>query len=113
MSRAQDTAFNPNKLLLDPYAHAHIGALQWDPAIFGYKLETGDDLTFDERDRAAFVPKCIVVNTNSIGKVNDGETRFPGAGRSYTKHMFGVILSDMRRSLSHCAEALPVLLARR
>jgi isoamylase len=54
--------FNPNKLLLDPYAHAHIGVLQWDPAIFGYKLETEDDLTFDERDSAPFVPKCIVVN---------------------------------------------------
>ena len=32
--------FNPNKLLLDPYAVAHIGELEWDPAIFGYKMET-------------------------------------------------------------------------
>jgi glycogen operon protein len=54
--------FNPNKLVLDPYAHAHIGNVKWDPAIFGYKLETQDDLTFDERDSAPFVPKCIVVN---------------------------------------------------
>ena len=31
--------FNPNKLLLDPYARAHAGSLKWDPAVFGYKME--------------------------------------------------------------------------
>ena len=54
--------FNANKLLLDPYAKAHIGKLVWGPAIFGYKLETGDDTTFDERDSAASMPKCVVVD---------------------------------------------------
>ena len=54
--------FNPNKLLLDPYATAHVGQLKWDPAIFGYKMESADDLTFDERDSAPFVPKCSVVD---------------------------------------------------
>jgi glycogen operon protein len=54
--------FNPNKLLLDPYARAHAGSLTWDPAVFGYKMETGDDLTFDERDSAPFMPKCVIVD---------------------------------------------------
>jgi isoamylase len=54
--------FNPNKLLLDPYARAHAGSLKWDPAVFGYKMETGDDLTFDERDSAPFMPKCVIVD---------------------------------------------------
>jgi glycogen operon protein len=54
--------FNPNKLLLDPYACAHIGELQWNPALFGYQMESGDDTTFDERDSAPFMPKCIVVD---------------------------------------------------
>jgi isoamylase len=53
--------FNPNKLLLDPYACAHIGELRWDPAIFGYQMQSMDDLTFDPRDSAPFMPKCIVV----------------------------------------------------
>ncbi len=44
--------FNPNKLLLDPYAKQMIGHLQWNPALFGYQVETHDDLTFDERDSA-------------------------------------------------------------
>ena len=54
--------FNPNKLLLDPYARAHAGKLTWNPACFGYQMESGDDLTFDERDSAPFVPKCVVVD---------------------------------------------------
>ncbi len=54
--------FNPNKLLLDPYATGHIGRLTWDPAVFGYQLESEDDLTFDERDSAPFMPKCLVVD---------------------------------------------------
>jgi glycogen operon protein len=54
--------FNPNKLLLDPYACAHYGQLNWNPAVFGYQMETGDDTTFDERDSAPFMPKCMVVD---------------------------------------------------
>ena len=57
--------FNPNKLLLDPYARAHIGALKWAPECFGYTIGAeGDDLSFDERDSAPFVPKCVVVDPN-------------------------------------------------
>ncbi len=54
--------FNPNKLLLDPYATAHLGALKWGPEIFGYILETGDDTTFDTRDSAGSMPKCLVTD---------------------------------------------------
>ncbi|HTI16476.1 MAG TPA: glycogen debranching protein GlgX [Trinickia sp.] len=55
--------FNPNKLLLDPYAKSHAGNLKWNPAIFGYTLGEQDaDLTFDERDSAPFVQKCVVVD---------------------------------------------------
>ncbi len=45
--------FNPNKLVLDPYARAHIGQLKWDPALFGYIVgDEAADLSFDERDSA-------------------------------------------------------------
>jgi glycogen operon protein len=57
--------FNPHKLLLDPYARAHTGELTWDPACFGYTVGAERaDLTFDERDSAPFVPKCVVVDPN-------------------------------------------------
>ncbi|SDV51580.1 glycogen debranching protein GlgX, partial [Chitinasiproducens palmae] len=56
--------FNPNKLLLDPYAKAHVGQLQWAPEVFGYTLGHADaDLSFDERDSAPFVPKSRIVDT--------------------------------------------------
>ncbi len=55
--------FNPHKLVLDPYARAHIGALNWDAAVFGYRVgDANADLSFDERDSAPFVPKCVVVD---------------------------------------------------
>jgi isoamylase len=60
----QGHRFNPNKLLLDPYARGHFGELKWDPAVFGYQMESGDDTTFDERDSAPFMPKCVVVDPN-------------------------------------------------
>jgi glycogen operon protein len=54
--------FNPNKLLLDPYACAHLGEIRWHPSLFAYQMETTDDLTFDERDSAPYMPKCMVVD---------------------------------------------------
>jgi len=54
--------FNPNKLLLDPYARAIVSDLRWGPEVFGYRLETGDDLTFDDRDSAPLMPKCRVID---------------------------------------------------
>ncbi len=57
--------FNPNKLLLDPYARAHLGHLKWAPECFGYTVGAEDaDLSFDERDSAPFMPKCVVVDPN-------------------------------------------------
>ncbi len=57
--------FNPNKLLMDPYARAHAGELTWCDEIFGYTIGHPDgDLSFDERDSAPFVPKCVVVDSH-------------------------------------------------
>ena len=57
--------FNPNKLLLDPYARGHTGELKWAPECFGYTIGAeDDDLSFDARDSAPFMPKCVVVDPN-------------------------------------------------
>ncbi|SDG33127.1 glycogen debranching protein GlgX [Pelagibacterium luteolum] len=53
--------FNPNKLLLDPYARELRGAVQWDDALHGYTIGE-DDLSFDERDSAPFMPKGVVAD---------------------------------------------------
>lgn len=56
--------FNPNKLLLDPYARQIVGELVWDEALFGYTIGHPDgDLSFDARDSAPFMPRCRVVDS--------------------------------------------------
>jgi isoamylase len=54
--------FNPHKLLIDPYTKAIVGRLQWRPEIFGYHMESSDDLTFDTRDSSPFVPRSRVID---------------------------------------------------
>lgn len=55
--------FNHHKLLLDPYAKGLSGSLKWNDALFGYQLGHEDaDLSFDTRDSAPFMPKCIVID---------------------------------------------------
>jgi isoamylase len=56
--------FNHHKLLLDPYAAMIFGSLQWSDAQFGYRIGSPrGDLSFDRRDDAAGMPKCVVVDT--------------------------------------------------
>ena len=72
--------FNPNNLLLDPYARAHVGTMQWDPACLGYTVGAeGGDLTFDERDSAPFVPKCVIIDPNFAWQGSPGRRRVPWA----------------------------------
>jgi isoamylase len=57
--------FNPAKLLIDPYAKAIDGAVRWDAAnVLPYAPSGADDadLTIDDGDSAAAVPKSIVVD---------------------------------------------------
>ncbi|MDD3650864.1 glycogen debranching protein GlgX [Immundisolibacter sp.] len=60
---ARGHRFNPNKLLLDPYAKDIIGTLRWSDAHFGYRLNHRlADLSFDRRDDAGGMPKCRVID---------------------------------------------------
>lgn len=68
--------FNPNKLLIDPYAKALVGSFIWDsPALLGYKISQSD-LTYSTEDSAPFVPKCAVVE-DDFDWENDHPPRIP------------------------------------
>jgi isoamylase len=55
--------FNPHKLLLDPYAKQLHGELRWSDVLLGYRPGGGrTDLSFDRRDSAPAMPKCVVVD---------------------------------------------------
>jgi glycogen operon protein len=56
--------FNGNKLLLDPYARNIVGRIRWHDALFGYRIgHSQEDLSFDRRDSALYLPRCKVVET--------------------------------------------------
>jgi isoamylase len=55
--------FNPHKLLIDPYAKSIAGTIEWSDAMFGYRIgDPAADLSFDKRDNAGNIPKCVVVD---------------------------------------------------
>ncbi len=57
--------FNPTKLLLDPYAKAIDGTIQWNEAAFAYVLgHPQADLSLNTRNSAPYLPKCVVVDTD-------------------------------------------------
>ncbi|WP_447598064.1 glycogen debranching protein GlgX [Nitrospira sp. Nam80] len=54
--------FNPSKLLIDPYAKALTGDVQWSDAMFGYRIGDPEaDLSYDDRNNSANVPKSVVI----------------------------------------------------
>jgi len=57
--------FNPHKLLIDPYAKAIAGTIQWDDSLYAYEIGNPDeDLSFSEVDSAPFIPKSVVIDPN-------------------------------------------------
>jgi isoamylase len=57
--------FNPAKLLIDPYARAIAGQLNWDAPVFGYVLgDPAHDLSRDDRDSAWGVPRSVVTTSH-------------------------------------------------
>ncbi|WP_222267171.1 glycogen debranching protein GlgX [Modestobacter marinus] len=56
---SQGQRCNPNKLLLDPYAKAIDGQIDWDEACFGYHFNSGKR---NDLDSAVHMPKSVVIN---------------------------------------------------
>lgn len=64
--------FNPNKLLIDPYAHLLTRPIVSHNAMLGYSVRSKNlDLSFSKQDSATVVPKCIIVDDKAFqwGKV--------------------------------------------
>jgi glycogen operon protein len=52
---------NPKKLLLDPYARAISGAVEWDEALYSYKFLTPEGAV-NRQNSARYAPRSVVVN---------------------------------------------------
>ncbi len=69
--------FNAHKFLLDPYAKAISGTIQWHDSLFGYEIGHPDaDLSFSSVDSAPYMPRSVVVNPNYDWE-NDKFPRIP------------------------------------
>lgn len=69
--------FNPNKIILDPYAKAIARRLKWGDEMFGYRIgNPEEDMSFDERDNAAISPLAAVIDTGFDWK-SDRPPRIP------------------------------------
>jgi isoamylase len=57
--------FNPNKVVMDPYAKAVGRTVRWGQyEMFGFKVgDPAADLSFDDRDNAAFAPMATVIDS--------------------------------------------------
>ncbi len=61
---AEGLRYNPRKLLLDPYARAVEGEVEWSPAVYAHQVDArlkGDDLIRSSLDSAGSMPRCVVV----------------------------------------------------
>ncbi|MFD0764373.1 glycogen debranching protein GlgX [Mucilaginibacter lutimaris] len=59
----QGHRFNANKVLIDPYAKAISGTIDWHDSLFGYELgHHAEDLSFSATDSSPYIPKAVVVD---------------------------------------------------
>ena len=55
--------FNPNKVVMDPYAKSVARMIRWADEMFGYCVgDPAEDLSLDDRDNAPFAPLAAVVD---------------------------------------------------
>ena len=89
--------YNHNKLLIDPYAKAISGAVEWHDSLFGYHMGE-DDLTFDENDSAPFVPKSVVI---------DDRYDWEGVAAPGTSYLSSIIYEAHVRGISMTLPDIP------
>jgi glycogen operon protein len=107
--------FNANKLLLDPYAKAIAGKIEWSDSLFGYEVGNEDeDLSLSEQDSAPFLPKCVVIDP-SFDWGDDKAPRIPyHKSIIYETHVRGFtkqhpdIPEDIRGSYSALAHPVTI-----
>ena len=58
---AEGHRFNKNKLLIDPYAKAVSGTVNWHNSLFAYEVGK-DDTSFSTEDSAPYIPKSVVID---------------------------------------------------
>jgi isoamylase len=58
---SQGQRYNANKVVIDPYAKAISGPVEWHDSLFGYEIGQ-EDLVMSTTDNARFIPKGVVID---------------------------------------------------
>ena len=101
--------FNPAKLLVDPYAQAICGSIDWSQPIFPYTLGSpNEDLSLDEQDSANGMPKCVVVNPYFDWEQDRPPRRPLADSVIYELHVkgFSILNRELPESLRGCYSGL-------
>ncbi len=104
---------NPSKLLLDPYAKAVEGEVDWDQACFSYRFDAQEE--FNDDDSAPHMPKSVVISP-FFDWDNDRHPRTPyNESLIYEAHVKGLTQShpDIPQEIrgTYAGLAHPVMLA--
>jgi isoamylase len=88
---AQGHRCNPHKLLVDPYAKALHGEVDWREPVQGYRRdEENADLTMDQRDSAPGVPKAVIID-DAFDWGDDRPPEIPWRNTiTYETHVHGI-----------------------
>ncbi len=108
----QGLRFNPGKLLIDPYARLLDGEVKWSDTHLAYRGGSGKlDLSFDRRDNARAMPKCVVVDPAFTWGDDSPPTVHPSDSILYETHVRGFtmmhegIAAEKRGSYSGLCDA--------
>jgi len=78
---AQGHRFNPNKVLVDPYAKCVARRVKWHDSLFGYIIgDPNKDASFDKTDSAAYAPLGAIIDQS----FSWGDDRRPNVGWNKT-----------------------------
>ncbi|MEM9433806.1 MAG: glycogen debranching protein GlgX [Pseudomonadota bacterium] len=90
----QGHRFNPNKLLLDPYARQVLGGWSNHDATFGYDRNSPDgDMSFSKTDSAPYVAKSVVTERDGGLPVRPLQPSQPGRDVIYEAHPKGLTMT--------------------
>ena len=85
--------FNPNKLLVDPYARQLKGNVKWSDTHLAYRSSSPrEDLSFDRRDNAKSMPKSVVVDPAYTWGDDRGPVIHPSDSVIYEAHVRGMTI---------------------
>jgi len=74
---ARGLRFNPNKLLIDPYARAIDGEVDFQGPVYGYREGAPEADLACEKDSAASMPRCVVLDDDAFDWGGDARPGTP------------------------------------